>query len=190
MSSHTIATLPRISREKLADLVRAKSPTLAIIDVRDSDYVNSAPFSLFQYALLTRCTDRRPHPWLPKHHNHSPGLQAPGTRADTPRQGPSSLPLRALATTRPWVGVEVSAGEGTVGGKGRGRGEERWETAGRGAGGQGAGEGVCGVAGEVSPTCRVHPRHFRLLCADLVVCRYGEDPELTEGYRKELWEED
>jgi len=39
MSTHTIATLPRISREDLAALVRSKSPSLAVIDVRDSDYV-------------------------------------------------------------------------------------------------------------------------------------------------------
>jgi len=39
MSNHTVATLPRISREKLADLVRAKSNSLAVIDVRDSDYI-------------------------------------------------------------------------------------------------------------------------------------------------------
>lgn len=39
MSSVTIVDLPRISREKLATLVRSKSPSLAIIDVRDSDYI-------------------------------------------------------------------------------------------------------------------------------------------------------
>lgn len=39
MSSYTIASLPRISRDKLADLVRGKAPGLAIIDVRDNDYI-------------------------------------------------------------------------------------------------------------------------------------------------------
>lgn len=39
MSNYTIANLPRISREKLATLVRSKSPSLAVIDVRDSDYI-------------------------------------------------------------------------------------------------------------------------------------------------------
>lgn len=39
MSLYTIADLPRISREKLASLIRSKSPTLAVIDVRDSDYI-------------------------------------------------------------------------------------------------------------------------------------------------------
>lgn len=39
MSSISIASLPRISREKLATLVRQKAPTLAVIDVRDSDYI-------------------------------------------------------------------------------------------------------------------------------------------------------
>ncbi|KAF2864422.1 Rhodanese-like protein [Piedraia hortae CBS 480.64] len=39
MSACSIATLPRISREALAQLVRAKKPGLAIIDVRDSDYI-------------------------------------------------------------------------------------------------------------------------------------------------------
>lgn len=39
MSAYTIANLPRISREQLAGLVRAKSPSLAVIDVRDSDYI-------------------------------------------------------------------------------------------------------------------------------------------------------
>jgi rhodanese-related sulfurtransferase len=39
MSTFTVANLPRISREKLADLVRAKSNTLAVIDVRDNDYI-------------------------------------------------------------------------------------------------------------------------------------------------------
>lgn len=39
MSNYTIANLPRISREKLATLVRSKTPNLAVIDVRDSDYI-------------------------------------------------------------------------------------------------------------------------------------------------------
>ncbi|CAK4030756.1 Dual specificity phosphatase Cdc25 [Lecanosticta acicola] len=39
MSSYTIANLPRMSREQLAEKVRAKSPGLAVIDVRDSDYI-------------------------------------------------------------------------------------------------------------------------------------------------------
>lgn len=39
MSNFTISSVPRISREELSTLVRAKSPTLAIIDVRDSDYI-------------------------------------------------------------------------------------------------------------------------------------------------------
>lgn len=39
MSSYTIANLPRISREKLAELIRAKKPGVVIIDVRDSDYI-------------------------------------------------------------------------------------------------------------------------------------------------------
>lgn len=39
MSTHTIANLPRITREELADLVRAKSESLAVIDVRDNDYI-------------------------------------------------------------------------------------------------------------------------------------------------------
>ena len=39
MSSYTIANLPRISREKLASLVRSKHTGLAVIDVRDSDYI-------------------------------------------------------------------------------------------------------------------------------------------------------
>jgi len=39
MSNYTIANLPRISREKLASLVRSKSTGLAVIDVRDSDYI-------------------------------------------------------------------------------------------------------------------------------------------------------
>ena len=39
MSGPTIASLPRISREELADLVRAKSDSLAVIDVRDNDYI-------------------------------------------------------------------------------------------------------------------------------------------------------
>lgn len=39
MSLYTISDLPRISREKLATLVRSKSSSLAVIDVRDSDYI-------------------------------------------------------------------------------------------------------------------------------------------------------
>ncbi|KAF2164357.1 hypothetical protein M409DRAFT_25236 [Zasmidium cellare ATCC 36951] len=39
MSNHTISTLQRISREKLADLVRSKNTGLAIIDVRDNDFI-------------------------------------------------------------------------------------------------------------------------------------------------------
>lgn len=39
MSNHTIATLPYITREILAPLVRSAHPGLAVIDVRDSDYI-------------------------------------------------------------------------------------------------------------------------------------------------------
>jgi Cdc25 family phosphatase len=39
MSANTIPNLARISRERLAELVRAKQPGLAIIDVRDSDFI-------------------------------------------------------------------------------------------------------------------------------------------------------
>lgn len=39
MSSYTIANLPRINRDQLAEKVRSKSPGLAIIDVRDNDYI-------------------------------------------------------------------------------------------------------------------------------------------------------
>jgi len=39
MSNISINSLKYISKDKLADLVRAKSPTLAVIDVRDNDYI-------------------------------------------------------------------------------------------------------------------------------------------------------
>ncbi|KAK5117907.1 hypothetical protein LTR85_008681 [Meristemomyces frigidus] len=39
MSNITIATLPRISREQLAEYIRAKKTGVTIIDVRDSDYI-------------------------------------------------------------------------------------------------------------------------------------------------------
>ncbi|TKA59841.1 hypothetical protein B0A55_11440 [Friedmanniomyces simplex] len=39
MSTATVANLPRISGEKLANLIRTKTPGISIIDVRDSDYV-------------------------------------------------------------------------------------------------------------------------------------------------------
>lgn len=39
MSTNTIPTLERISRERLAELVRAKQPGLTIVDVRDDDFI-------------------------------------------------------------------------------------------------------------------------------------------------------
>ena len=39
MSSYNIATLPRISKENLAEMLRSRPSNLAIIDVRDSDYI-------------------------------------------------------------------------------------------------------------------------------------------------------
>lgn len=39
MSSFTVASLPRISREKLAGFIQAKKPGVTVIDVRDSDYI-------------------------------------------------------------------------------------------------------------------------------------------------------
>jgi rhodanese-related sulfurtransferase len=39
MSNYTISTLPFITRENLASLIRSKSTSLAVIDVRDSDYI-------------------------------------------------------------------------------------------------------------------------------------------------------
>lgn len=39
MSTISLSSLKYISREELAELVRAKSPSLAVIDVRDNDYI-------------------------------------------------------------------------------------------------------------------------------------------------------
>lgn len=39
MALHTISSLPRITREQLAELLRARTPGLSIIDVRDHDYI-------------------------------------------------------------------------------------------------------------------------------------------------------
>ncbi|KAG9511942.1 hypothetical protein KCV07_g9809, partial [Aureobasidium melanogenum] len=42
MSSATqfnISTLPRISRDSLAAMIKSKHPSMAVIDVRDSDYI-------------------------------------------------------------------------------------------------------------------------------------------------------
>ncbi|KAK5015783.1 Rhodanese-like domain-containing protein [Cryomyces antarcticus] len=39
MSNITIASLPRMSRESLASVVRSSSPSTAVVDVRDSDYI-------------------------------------------------------------------------------------------------------------------------------------------------------
>ena len=39
MSSYTVANLPRISKEQLADYIRTKKPGVTVIDVRDSDYI-------------------------------------------------------------------------------------------------------------------------------------------------------
>jgi len=39
MSTATVANLPRISKEKLADLVRNKTPGVSVVDVRDSDFI-------------------------------------------------------------------------------------------------------------------------------------------------------
>ncbi|KAG9765483.1 hypothetical protein KCU95_g18362, partial [Aureobasidium melanogenum] len=39
MSQYNISNLPRISRESLASLIKNKHPSMAVIDVRDSDYI-------------------------------------------------------------------------------------------------------------------------------------------------------
>lgn len=39
MSNYSIANLPYITRDRLASLIRAKTPGLSIIDVRDNDYI-------------------------------------------------------------------------------------------------------------------------------------------------------
>lgn len=39
MSTYTVGNLPRITREALAPLVREQNAGLAVIDVRDSDYI-------------------------------------------------------------------------------------------------------------------------------------------------------
>lgn len=39
MSQFNISNLPRISRESLASLIKNKHPSMAVIDVRDSDYI-------------------------------------------------------------------------------------------------------------------------------------------------------
>ncbi|CAD0114690.1 unnamed protein product [Aureobasidium uvarum] len=39
MSGTNISTLPRMSRESLASLIKDKNPSMAVIDVRDSDYI-------------------------------------------------------------------------------------------------------------------------------------------------------
>ena len=67
MSLYTISDLPRMSREKLATLVRSKSSSLAVIDVRDSDYIGghivngiNAPTHTHDYRMpeLVRTEDR------------------------------------------------------------------------------------------------------------------------------------
>lgn len=60
MSSATIVDLQRVSRENLAELVRAKPDNLAVIDVRDKDYVNFHPFHTFfrQEITNTHTTDQ------------------------------------------------------------------------------------------------------------------------------------
>ncbi|RMZ16917.1 hypothetical protein D0862_01060 [Hortaea werneckii] len=39
MSSYSVGSLKYISREQLADYIRAKKPGVSVIDVRDSDYI-------------------------------------------------------------------------------------------------------------------------------------------------------
>ncbi|KAK4544070.1 hypothetical protein LTR36_004568 [Oleoguttula mirabilis] len=58
MSNSTIATLPRISREQLAEFIRGKKPGVTVIDVRDSDYIgghiigcNNVPVHTHDYKM-------------------------------------------------------------------------------------------------------------------------------------------
>jgi Cdc25 family phosphatase len=58
MSTHTIPTLARISRERLAELVRAKQSGLTVVDVRDDDFIGghiagckNVPTSTHDYAM-------------------------------------------------------------------------------------------------------------------------------------------
>ncbi|KAK4998073.1 Cdc25 phosphatase Ibp1 [Elasticomyces elasticus] len=58
MANISVASVPRMSRETLSTLVRSKSPALAVIDVRDSDYIGghiigcrNVPSSTLDYRL-------------------------------------------------------------------------------------------------------------------------------------------
>lgn len=137
MSSYTIASLPFISREKLADLVRSKSPSLAIIDVRDNDYIGGH---------ILNCTNVPVH----QHDYRMPELVRTLRDKDTvvfhcalsQQRGPSSA-LRYL------------------------RERERMD-----------GEGV----GERQKVYVLEGGFVRWQEV------YGEDKELTEGYKKDIWE--
>ncbi|CAD0090023.1 unnamed protein product [Aureobasidium vineae] len=58
MSGINISTLPRMSRESLASLIKDKNPSMAVIDVRDSDYIgghiiggHNIPTNTHDYAM-------------------------------------------------------------------------------------------------------------------------------------------
>lgn len=120
MSNPTIATLPRISRHKLAELVRTQPNSLAIIDVRDSDFVGGH---------IIGCTN------VPTHTHDYKMPELVRTLADketvvfhcalSQQRGPSSA-LRYLR--------ERERGGGAVKGEGEVKGEAKGEVGGKGEG--------------------------------------------------------
>ncbi|KAG8624893.1 hypothetical protein KVT40_006644 [Elsinoe batatas] len=159
----TIATLPRISPQSLASLLRTPSApsNIAIIDVRDSDFVGghikgciNAPTSTHDYALPELVRKLEGKEMVVFH------------CALSQQRGPGSALRYARERERVGKGVELAI-DGDEG-KGRKEGEDGSE----GKGGEGKGQKVVVLEGGFSKWQEL----------------YGEDEELTEGYQKDIWE--
>ncbi|KAK1819161.1 Cdc25 phosphatase Ibp1 [Friedmanniomyces endolithicus] len=156
MSTATVANLPRISGEKLAALIRAKTPGITIIDVRGNDYIGghilgcqNVPTSTHDHRMPELVRTLRNQNTIVFH------------CALSQQRGPSSalryLRERERMSARGELGIredgeDLEKAQRVVVLDG---GFEKWQAA----------------------------------CVTTIKSEYGSDPELTEDYVKDLWDE-
>jgi len=171
MSRYTVANLPRITREELAEAIRAKNPGVSVIDVRDNDFVGGHILGCQNVPVNT-------------HDYRIPELVRTLKKQDTvvfhcalsQQRGPSSA-LRYLRE-RERMAEKGELGIADDGGDLKQRvcvlegGFVKWQE-------------MC-VDLLLFCFCAGSSLSFHVLTRGY---SYGEDTQLTEGYAKDLWDD-
>lgn len=164
MVEHTLSDLKYINREALASKVRAKDEKLAVIDVRDSDYIGghiltaqNVPTSTHDYRMPELVRSLKDKDVVVFHCALSQ-VRGPKSALLYLRERERIQNKGELAARQDGTDVSKSQKVYVLDG-----GFTKWQ--------------------EKSVTTARHPKRY----ADSF--RYGPDTEVTEDYRKELWQD-